>query len=352
MPKKITKDYTEFVKLIEERYGEDIIEKYEDIPAREIRTIPTGSISLDISTGIGGIARGRFTEIYGPESSGKTSLCLSIAKSAISQGLNVLYVEPENALDYKYIESTVGTIDPKKFLLAQPETAEQTFDICEAAIKSHEFQVVILDSIGSMVTEDEKEDDPTKAHVAPMTRKLGQFLKRNAYEIRKEDVAFILINQIRDAIGNPYAGMSTPGGHILKHLLAVRIQLNKSEDITVKRDDKHEDKIGIYCRFLIKKNKLASPFRTFSFPLIFGEGIDRTKDLINFAEFLGILPKRGAYFTFEGETIGQGISKTKEYLESHKEVLDKIIQLCYNNIVTTKLKGEEDGEIVESKEDL
>lgn len=321
---------SKFIQVIEEQFGENIIEKDEDISSREIKSIPTGSISLDISTGVGGIPLGRFTEIYGPEASAKTSLCLSISKQAVAQGLNVLYVEPENSLDFSYIEAIVGTIDSKKFVLAQPETAEQALFICEAGVKSQQFNLIILDSVAALAPEAEKKDDYGSSHVAIIPRKMAEFLRRNAYAVRTGDIAFIFVNQIRDKIGTYFGGFDTPGGHAIKHFVALRIQLTKSQDIERIISADKKEIIGIYSRFVIKKNKLAPPFRSFNFPLMFGKGIDMVLDTINFAELLGILQKRGSYYNFEGENIAQGLAKTAEFLRENKEVLDKIRSMCYN----------------------
>jgi recombination protein RecA len=327
-----------FISAIIEKYGEDIIEKNEDIPLRELKVIPTGSISLDISTGIGGIPRGRFTEIFGVESSAKTSLCLSIAKQAINMGYKVLYVEPENTLDHKYIAEIAGTLNTDFFVLAQPETAEQALFICEAGIKSKEFQLIILDSVAALAPEVEKTDDPDKAHVALIPRKISAFLRRNAYDVRSSDIAFIFVNQVRDKIGTYMGGVDTPGGHALKHFLALRIQLARIEDIEKVIDKDHKEKIGINSKFTIKKNKLARPFRTFFFPFMFGKGIDYVTDLVNFSEMLGILQRRGSYYAFNGEMIGQGLAKTVARITDDKLLLDNIVKMCYNLVDDKKVE--------------
>ena len=341
MPRKIKLDAefidtNTFISMIENRYGENIIDRNEEVLLRDIKVIPTGSISLDISTGVGGIPRGKFTEIFGLESSAKTSLCLSIAKQALNLGLRVLYVEPENTLDYKYIEAIVGTIDKENFILAQTETAEQALSICEAGVKSKEFQLIILDSVGALSSKAEQEDDLEKTHYAGISKLLTLFLKRNAFDVRSDEVAFIFVNQVRDNIGNPYGGVSTPGGHALRHFLALRIQLSRKDTISVTVNKDLQDDIGINSRFVIKKNKLAKPFRTFFFPFMFGEGIDTVVDTVNFAEMLRILTKRGSYYAFEGVTLGQGVANTAKYLREHSETLDRIQKMCYDSIVTNE----------------
>jgi recombination protein RecA len=344
-PKNIS-DTSKFINSIIEKYGENIIERNEEILVRDIKAIPTGSISLDISTGVGGIPRGRFTEIYGPESSAKTSLCLSISKQAIAMGYKVLYVEPENTLDHKYIEAIAGSLDTNNFVLAQPETGEQALYICEAGIRSKEFQLIILDSVAALAPEVVLDDELGKAHVGVLARMIGPFLQRNAFQVRKDDIAFIFVNQVRANIGTYMGGTDSPGGHALKHFLALRIQLNRKDTIELVQDKDHKEAIGINSRFLIKKNKLAKPFRTFFFPFMFGKGIDYVADLVNFGEMLRVIERKGSYYYFNGVQLGQGLTKTIEFLQKDKLTLDKIKEVCYN------LFNDERGTLTDSDEEV
>jgi recombination protein RecA len=329
----ILEDYSEFIVDLERGSNVDVI--------------PTGSISLDTSIGIGGIPIGRFTEIFGAESSGKTSLCLCITKNAIKKGLNVLYVDQEQGLDAPYITSLVGDYDKTNFMLMQPDTAEQALEICEKGINSGKFGLIILDSIGSLAPEVEKKKELVDKNVALVSSIITHFLRRNAYAINKNNTAFIFINQVRDTIGSYVKSYSTPGGHALKHFSSLRIFLSKGLDIEVDKE-----KIGMYCRFTIKKNKLGVPFKSFGFPFVYKKGVDSTRDILEFSEMLGVLEKRGSYYTFEGENIGQGVVKTKVYLESNPEVLDKIVGLVYNIAAKPELASIriDDGDIVEVDE--
>jgi recombination protein RecA len=333
-----------FIEELEESFGADIIVR-DDL--EKVEVIPTGSISLDISLGIGGIPMGRVTTIYGPESSAKTSLCLSISKQAMEMGYNVLYIDQENSLDHNYIRSLIGNFDESSFVLVQPETAEQTLEICEKGIGSKEFGLVILDSIGALSPLKEKEDEFTDANVALVARLLSKFFRRDIFSIRKTKTAVILVNQVRAAIGSYISDFDMPGGNALRHFSSITIKINKSTKITQARakkseKDADEDVIGSYSKFVIMKNKCAPPFRSSTFPLIYGKGIDTTRNLVDFAELLGVVAKRGSYYTLDGETIGQGLNKTLEFLSEHPEIIDKITERVYN-ITNSKQKGEDNG---------
>lgn len=327
MAKRVIEDKkTDFVTQMMDEFGEDIIEKEEtseDIKAIEV--IKTGSTSLDASLGVGGIPYGRITTIYGPESSAKTTLSLSIAKNAIEAGKKVLYVDQENALDHAYIHAIIGDFDTKMFVLAQPETAEQTLKICEQGVNSKEFGLIVLDSIGALAPEKEKEDEFDKASVGVVPRLVSKFLRRNAFSIRNNNVAFLVINQIRAVIGAYVPTNEMPGGNALRHFSSIIIYMTRSELI------KYGDEvIGALSKYNIKKNKVGIPFRSFFFPLMFGKGINTARDTVEFAEMLGVIDKRGSYYYYNGETMGQGVAKAEEYLNSHKETLDKIAKECYN----------------------
>jgi len=318
------KQELDFMRFIEDKYSNFLVS---DESKEPVEVISTGSIALDVSTGIGGIPRGKFSVIWGLESTGKTTLSLSIAKQAYKRELKTLYIDSENGLDYKYVEALVGTIDQEHLVILHPETAEETLDIAEFGVKSGEFGLIIVDSIGSFAPKKVKEDDAFKAQVAIVPRLLSNFMSRNAYPISSNNVAFVFVNQVRDKIGSYYAAFETPGGHAWKHLTSIRIQLSKIGDI-----QSEDEKIGILTKFVIKKNKLANPYKTFSFPIIFGKGVDSLRDLVEFSTVIGILDKGGSYYKFEGETLSNGLTNTVKYLEEHKDTLDKIVDKCYNNM--------------------
>ncbi len=305
-----------------------IMEEFGDIfvtDDKEIKVIPTGSMSLDVSLGVGGIPLRRFTEIYGADGSGKTTLALSICKSALNIGYKVLYIDAEIGVTFQRIKETIGDIDLTNFKLVQPDTMEDSLNIAEMAINSKQFNLIILDSIGCLAPKKVKEDELEDANVAQLSRIMTKFVQRNVYAIKDSDMAFIGINQVRDKIGAYISTFETPGGHMWKHTLSLRIQLSKAIDI-----EQDKEKIGIMSKFVVKKNKLAPPFRTYMIPILFSKGIDTLRDIVEFSAMLGVLDKAGPYYKFEGETLGQGMVKTMDYLENHKDTLDRITEMCYN----------------------
>lgn len=333
MAKKTSRDFNSVI-------GEDfqnLFVSVEEEVTDEVKAISTGSLSLDVSTGIGGIPLGRFTELYGPEGSGKTTLALEICNNAINLGHRVSYLDPENTLDISYAKRIINNLNNETFTLIQPETMEETLMIAELAIKEGDFNLIVLDSIGSLAPKKVKEDDLTDANVALLSRLLTTFLQRNAYGVRKSNLAFLGINQVRDKIGAYMSTYETPGGHSWKHITSLRIQLSKGIDI-----EQGDEKIGINTRFVVKKNKLAPPNRAFTIPIIYGKGVDRLRDVISFSSMLGILEKGGPYYKFDGETLASGVNKTIEYLEEHPETLDKLIKACYNSVNNKNVREEID----------
>jgi len=303
-----------------------------------ITAISTGVISLDVSTGIGGIPVERFTELYGAKGSGKTALALNISKHAINSGRPVLYVDAEQAVDASLAENRVGDsiYNPEMFVHMQPELMEDALNICEMGIKSKLFGLIVLDSIGALAPKKVKEDELTDDHYALLARRMTVFLQRNAFAVRYNDVAFLGVNQIRDKIGGYSKEYGTPGGHAWKHITSLRIMLSKMGVI------KHgDDKVGIESKFVIKDNKLAPPYRSYNFPLMFDNGIDEIRDVINFATMVGVIKRGGPHYKFEGETLGNGVLEATETLENDESTLDKIKELCYN-----VLKSEKEEEVM------
>lgn len=312
-----------------------------------VEVIPTGSLSLDVSLGIGGIPKRRVTTIYGAESSGKTTLCLEIAKNAILGGDNVAYIDVEQGLDYKYVETLVGNFDLEKLLIAQPETSEEALGLVEVLIQGDkklkiepgQYKLIIIDSVAALAPEVEKEKDLTDHNVALTARTLTSFFRRNMFDLRKNDVALLFVNQVRDQIGGYIRGYVLPGGHALKHYSSIIIFLSAGQKIK-----QGEEIIGMQCKFTTKKNKLSAPFRSFDFPLMFGEGIDYYRDLISFAEYLGVLRKRAAYYYYNDTQLAQGIEKSVIAIKENKELADEIKEKCLSNVnkIKEKLDNEEE----------
>jgi len=300
------------------KFGESLVPQEE-----KVKSISTGSFALDASIGIGGIPRGRFTEAYGPEGVAKTTLGLCTSKEVLKNGGSVLYIDAEVMLSYGTIESMVGeTFDPKRFILIQPDTAEEAFIIVEDLIGK--VDLVVIDTIAALEPLAEKKKDLTDSTVAEISRLLPKFFRRNAPAVKKSDTAFLLLNQVRDKVGSYTQGYNSPGGHAMKHWASVIIALTKSGDIEVSGE-----KVGVKSKFVIRKNKLAPPFRSFTIPITFGKGVDYYMDLLEFTEMLGVVQKGGSYYKFEGETIGQGKFAASEYLENNPEVTKRIIEQTY-----------------------
>lgn len=311
-----------FLDKIIEEFGESVL----DTRSTEIQAVSTGCLSLDTSIGVGGIPRGMITEMYGPEGSGKTTIALNTAKVLAEKGEKTLYIEVEQLLNEKTLKSVLGENTPtENIVIVSPQSAEDAFMMAEKGIESGEFGLIVIDSIGAMASRKEKEVDFDKDTMGQLPRIVGKFIKRNVYDIRTSNVAVLLLNQVRDNVGAYIKSFKTPGGHQLQHEAAVRISLTKGENLT-----RGKEIVGILTKFVIKKNKLAAPFRSFTVPIIFGQGIDFLSDLIDFAKLLGVIRGAGAYYKYGEQTLGMGKVATREFLENNKETLDSVVNECYN----------------------
>lgn len=298
-----------------------------------IESFSTGSLSLDLCIGVGGIPTKRFTEIFGEESTGKSTLALSISKTVINEGGKVLYVDTENQMVVPYIKEIVTNYNKINFTLIRPYTAEDAFKILERGIDDN-YNFIVLDSVAALSPLQEIKKDFDEDSMTLTSRMLNKFFRRQVFNVRDKNIAVVFLNQVRDKIGTYFKSFETPGGHALKHYTSIRIFLSRGKKI--KQGDLH---IGNYITASVVKNKVSIPFRSTSIPLIFGKGFDFILDLISVAELLGVVVRNGAFYRFEGETIGQGLLAVKEYLESNPEVLDKIVKECYN--LRDNLKGGE-----------
>jgi recombination protein RecA len=299
---------------IERQFGKGAIMRLGTDEIRRIKAIPTGALSLDLALGIGGVPRGRIVEIYGPESSGKTSLALHVVAEAQRNGGTAAFIDAEHALDPVYAKA-IG-VDIDELLISQPDTGEQALEIADMLIRSGALDVVVIDSVAALVPRAELEGDMGDTHVGLQARLMSQALRKLAGTINRSDTTAIFINQIREKIGVMFGSPeTTPGGRALKFYSSVRIDIRRIEAIKVGTEN-----IGNRVRTKIVKNKVAPPFRVAEFDIMFGEGISREGSLLDVAVEEGIVRKAGAWFTYENDQLGQGREKAKDYLRQNPEL--------------------------------
>ncbi|MCB1246309.1 MAG: recombinase RecA, partial [Acidimicrobiia bacterium] len=281
---------------------------------RRIEAIPTGALSLDLALGIGGVPRGRIVEIYGPESSGKTSLALHVVAEAQRNGGTAAFIDAEHALDPIYAKA-IG-VDIDELLISQPDTGEQALEIADMLIRSGALDVVVIDSVAALVPRAELEGDMGDTHVGLQARLMSQALRKLAGTINRSHTTAIFINQIREKIGVMFGSPeTTPGGRALKFYSSVRIDIRRIEAIKVGTEN-----IGNRVRTKVVKNKVAPPFRIAEFDIMFGEGISREGSLLDVAVEEGIVRKAGAWYTYDGDQLGQGREKAKDFLRLNPEL--------------------------------
>ncbi len=303
---------------IQKQFGKGAIMKLGDDTGLNIETISTGSISLDIATGVGGIPRGRITEIYGPESSGKTTLALHIIAEAQRLGGRAAFIDAEHALDPEYA-SKLG-VDINELLVSQPDTGEQALEICEMLVRSGALDVVVVDSVAALVPKAEIQGEMGDSHVGLHARLMSQALRKLAGAINKSNTCAIFINQLREKVGVMFGNPEvTTGGRALKFYATMRIDVRRVEGI--KQGDQF---IGNRTRVKIVKNKVAPPFKQAEFDIMYGHGISREGDALDCAVEHKIVDKAGAWYSYEGNRIGQGRENVKKYLAENPEILNRI----------------------------
>ena len=302
---------------IEKNYGKGAIMRLgEDIPVN-VEAISTGSLALDLALGVGGVPKGRIIEIYGPESSGKTTLALHILASAQKAGGEVAFIDVEHALEPAYARALGVNID--ELLISQPDTGEQALDITEALVRSGAVDVVVVDSVAALVPRSELEGEMGDSSVGVVARLMSQALRKLAGTIAKTNCIVVFINQLREKIGVMYGNPeTTPGGRALKYFSSVRIDVRRIE--TLKNGS---EMIGNRTRAKIVKNKVAPPFKEAEFDIIYGEGISKIGEIIDLGVKLNLIEKSGAWFTCNGERF-QGRDNVKDYLMKNPEVADSI----------------------------
>ncbi len=316
---------------IEKNFGKGAVMRLGDKPEMMVDAIPTGSLALDAALGIGGVPKGRIIEIYGPESSGKTTLALHILAQAQKQGGEVAFVDAEHALDPDYA-AALG-VDTDAMLVSQPDTGEQALEITDALVRSGAVDVVVVDSVAALTPRAEIEGDMGDSFVGLHARLMSQALRKLAGSIAKTNCIVIFINQIRMKIGVMYGNPeTTTGGNALKFYASVRIDIRRIESI------KEGGVVtGNRTRAKVIKNKVAPPFREAVFDIMYGEGISRLGELIDIGAQLDVLEKSGSWYSYNGEHIGQGRDAAKAFLKEHPEVADEIESVIRENL--WKLQG-------------
>ena len=303
---------------IEKQYGKGAVMKLGQAADYNVDAIPTGSMTLDLALGIGGVPRGRIVEIFGPESSGKTTVALQVVAEAQKMGGEVAFVDVEHALDPVYAKALGVDID--NMLVSQPDSGEQALEIAEALVRSGALDVIVLDSVAAMVTKAEIDGEMGDTHVGQLARLMSQAMRKLTSVISKSNCVAIFINQVREKIGVIYGNPeTTPGGRALKFYSSVRIEVRKGEAIKV-----GSDIVGNRTKCKVVKNKVSPPFKEAEFDMLFGKGISRTGEVVDIATSLDIIHKSGAWFSYQGNKIGQGRENTKEWLANNPEVMKEI----------------------------
>ena len=303
---------------IEKQFGKGSVMKLGDYKAMEIEAIPTGALSLDMALGIGGLPRGRIIEIYGPESSGKTTLALHVVAEAQKEGGEAAFIDAEHALDPVYAKKLGVDID--NLIVSQPDTGEQALEITESLVRSGALDVIVVDSVAALVPKAEIDGDMGDSHMGLQARLMSQALRKLAGAINKSKTVLIFINQLREKIGVMFGNPeTTTGGRALKFYASVRLDIRKAENI--KQDGEIK---GSRTRVKVVKNKVAPPFREAEFDIVYGEGISRAGNILDMAVNMDIIEKSGSWFSYNGERIGQGRENVKKYLKENPEILDEV----------------------------
>lgn len=326
-------------KVIEKEYGTGSIMKLGDSHVSSVEAIPTGSMTLDMALGVGGMPRGRIIEIYGPESSGKTTVALHVVAEAQKRGGEAAFIDAEHALDPVYAQKLGVDID--NLIVAQPDTGEQALDICEALVRSGALDVIIIDSVAALVPKAEIEGEMGDAHVGLLARLMSQALRKLTAIIAKSGTAVIFINQLREKVGVMYGNPeTTPGGRALKFFSSVRLDVRRQEQLK-----NGTEIIGNHTRVKVVKNKVAPPFKEAEFDILYGEGISREGNILDMAVEFDIIKKSGAWFSYDGMKIAQGRDNARKYLKENPEFCEKI-----ENLVRERLSPNEEHTVVEINE--
>jgi recombination protein RecA len=327
---------------IMKRYGEGAIMRLGEAHGMAVEAISTGSISLDLALGVGGIPRGRVTEIYGPESSGKTTLCQHLVAEVQKIGGTAAYIDMEHALDPSYAGRCGVNLDT--LLIAQPDTGEQALEIAEALVRSGAVDLVVVDSVAALVPRSEIEGDMGDATMGMQARLMSQALRKLSGAIKQTNTAVVFTNQLRQKIGVMFGNPeTTTGGMALKFYSSVRMDVRRIQSIKT-----GQDVVGNRTRVRVVKNKVAPPFQTAEFDIMYNEGISKSGDLLDLSVLYEIVVKRGSFYNYGEDRLGQGRESAKEYLRDHHELAESIETQIREKVLTAKpamFAGEEDSEL-------
>lgn len=324
---------------IEKQFGKGSVMKLGDHEHREIDVVPSGSLSLDIALGIGGYPKGRIIEIYGPESSGKTTFALHAIAEAQKKGGRAAFIDAEHALDPTYAKK-IG-VDIDELLLSQPDNGEQALEICEALVRSGAISVIVIDSVAALVPQAEIEGEMGDVHVGLQARLMSQALRKLSGVINKTNTVAIFINQLREKVGVMFGNPeTTPGGRALKFYSSVRLEIRRSEQIK-----SGADITGNKTNIKVVKNKMAPPFKTCTVDIMYGEGVSKEGEIVDIASEFGILEKSGAWYAYKGEKLGQGKENVKELFKKNPALMEEIE-------AQVRTKCELDVEKIEQKKEV
>ncbi len=317
------------IEKIEKDFGKGAIMKLGDKPAVSVETIPTGALALDVALGVGGIPRGRIIEVYGPESSGKTTLAQHIVAECQKKGGIAAFVDAEHALDPEYARNLGVNVD--ELLISQPDTGEQALDITEELVRSGAVDIIVVDSVAALVPKAEIEGSMEDQQMGLQARLMSKALRKLTGIIGKTNTTVIFINQLRQKIGVMYGNPeTTTGGNALKYYASVRLEIKRVEGLKGDGED-----IGNHVRVRILKNKVAPPFRTAEFDIIFGKGICKIGNILDVAVDLDIVKKAGSWFSFNDDKLGQGRDKAKEFLANNPEILNQVETLVREKLANS-----------------
>ena len=337
-PEEKKKALSTAISQIERAYGKGAIIKMGDNPRMAVSAVPTGSLNLDLALGVGGLPRGRIIEIYGPESSGKTTLALHAIAEVQKAGGEAAFIDAEHALDPVYAKALGVNID--SMLVSQPDSGEQGLEICEALVRSGAIDIVVIDSVAALVPQQEIEGDMGAAHVGLQARLMSQALRKLSGTVSKTKCIVIFLNQMREKVGVMYGNPeTTPGGKALKFYASVRLDIRKVENLK-----NGTDIYGSHVRCKVVKNKVAPPFKTAEFDILYGQGISKASEILDMAVTFEIIEKSGAWFSYAGQRIGQGKDNARKFLDDNPEISAEVERLVREKAAKMRDSDFEEGD--------